>query len=59
MALLSFETSGTTYPTTERHFPADLNPQKHRCENLKPRASATSLFERYGNFSDTFVMRII
>jgi hypothetical protein len=33
----SFETSGTTYPTTLRHIPENLNIQQHRCEKLKSR----------------------
>jgi len=31
--LLSFETSGTIYPSTQRHI-KDLSPAPHRCENL-------------------------
>ena len=32
--LLFFETSGTIYPTTQRHIIKDLSPAPHRCENL-------------------------
>jgi len=32
--LLSFETSETIYPTTQRHIIKDLGPAPHRCENL-------------------------
>ena len=32
--LRSFETSGTTHPTTRRHIPEDLSFRQHRCENL-------------------------
>jgi hypothetical protein len=31
----SLETSGTAHPVTQRHVLADLNPQQHRCENLR------------------------
>jgi hypothetical protein len=36
----SFETSGTTHPTTEHHVPEDLNP--HRYEDLKIRSTITN-----------------
>jgi len=35
-ALHSFETLGTTH-LTQCHIPENLNPQQHRCENLKSR----------------------
>ena len=33
----SVETWATIHPPTRRHIPEDLNPLKHRCENLKSR----------------------
>jgi hypothetical protein len=36
-ALGSFETSGTKYPTAQRHIAEDLSRQQHRCENPKYR----------------------
>ena len=38
----AFETSGTNYPTTERHIPDDVDPQLHSCE---PVAYPGILFE--------------
>ena len=35
--LLSSETSGTDYPVTRRHIPAERSPERHHRENLTTR----------------------
>jgi hypothetical protein len=40
-----FETSGTTYPATQRHIVEDRNPRFYRCENLKTCTARQILFE--------------
>ena len=46
-AVRSAETSATTHPPTLRHNPEDLNPLKHRCENLKSRKPYLNTGYRY------------
>jgi hypothetical protein len=43
--------SETTRPEARRHVPKALNPQKHRCENLKP----CTLIYKYKNLLHIFV----
>jgi len=43
--------SETTHPEARRHVPKALNPQKHRCANLKP----CTLIYKYKNLLHIFV----
>jgi hypothetical protein len=42
-AIRNIETSGTTLPTTRRHMPEDWILRQYHCEQLKSRASESSL----------------